>query len=99
MQIPDRKTRKLLTVYGEKHKEAVTNVLYVKRDKGARFIIGVEEHVYMEQNSLQDYIQSNLFLGLNNLRSSSKYMSMFVHYYIFFWYEIHISTRYNSDPL
>ena len=53
----DRKTRKLLTMYGAHHPQADIDRLYLRRADGGRGLIGIEDCVWMEQESLLRYIE------------------------------------------
>ena len=73
MQELDRKTRKLLTMYGAHHPKADVDRLYMKRSDGGRGLIGVEDCVGMEVDSLAKYLsQTNERL----LREVSQYGAM-----------------------
>ena len=48
----DRKTRKLVSIYGAQHPKADVDRLYLKRCDGGRDLIGVEDCVQAEVNSL-----------------------------------------------
>jgi len=48
----DRKTRKLMTMYGAQHPKADVDRLYLKRYDGRRGLLGVEDCVQAEVNSL-----------------------------------------------
>ena len=52
----DRKTRKMLTMYGAFHPKSDVDRLYVKRKKGGRGLISVERCVKEEENSLKLYV-------------------------------------------
>ena len=52
----DRKTRKLMTMYGAQHPKADVDKLYLKRCDGGRGLIGVEDCVQAEVNSLDKYL-------------------------------------------
>ena len=52
----DRKTRKLLTIYGVLHPRANTDRLYIKRD-GGRGLISVEDCVPIESYRLNEYLE------------------------------------------
>ena len=58
MQDLDRKTRKLLTLYGAHHPKADVDRLYMKRTNGGRGLIGVEDCVGMEVDSLEKYLSN-----------------------------------------
>ena len=53
----DRKTRKLLTMYGGFHPKSDIDRLYVERAKGGRGLISVQEVVRTEESRLKRYIQ------------------------------------------
>ncbi|XP_069971818.1 uncharacterized protein [Penaeus vannamei] len=52
----DRKTRKLMTMYGAQHPKADVDRLYLKRYDGGRDLLGVEDCVQAEVNSLDKYL-------------------------------------------
>ena len=53
----DRKTRKLLTIYRSLDPQADVDRLYVKRSKGGRGLISIEDHcVNTEVGSLYKYV-------------------------------------------
>ena len=58
LQDLDRKTRKIMTMYGAHHPKADVDRLYIKRADGGRGLIGVEDCVRMEINSLKEYVQN-----------------------------------------
>lgn len=55
----DRKTRKLMTMYGAHHPKADVDRLYLKRCDGGRGLIGAEECVQAEVNSLDKYLSAS----------------------------------------
>ena len=55
----DRNTRKLMTMYGAQHPKAYVNRLYLKRCDGGRGLIGVEDCVQAEVNSLDKYLSAS----------------------------------------
>ena len=55
----DRKTRKLLTIYKMLHPRGDVDRLYLPRESGGRGLIGVEDCVRTEENSLASYIANN----------------------------------------
>ena len=55
----DRKTRKLLTMYGAHHPQADIDRLYLRRADGGRGLISTEDCVRMEQESLLRYIKQS----------------------------------------
>ena len=52
----DRKTRKLLTIYGAFHPKSNINRLYLKRKLGGRGLISVKECIESEVRNMQHYI-------------------------------------------
>ena len=52
----DRKTTRLLTIYKSLHSQADVDRLYVKRSKGGRGLISVEDCVNIEVGSLHKYV-------------------------------------------
>ena len=59
LQELDRKTRKKLTMYGAFHPKSNVNRLYLTRQEGGRGLIGAEETVRSEENSLGWYVMNN----------------------------------------
>ena len=59
LQEMDRKTRKLLTINRALYPQADVNRLYLKRSEGGRGMIGVEDCVTIETNSLMSYIKQH----------------------------------------
>ena len=55
----DRKTRKLLTINRALQPQADVDRLYLKRSEGGRGMIGVEDCVTIETNSLMSYIKQH----------------------------------------
>ena len=55
----DRKTRKLLTIYRSMHPQGDVDRTYLKRKKGGRGLISVEECVILEKTSLGFYINES----------------------------------------
>ncbi|XP_063604907.1 uncharacterized protein LOC134780228 [Penaeus indicus] len=55
----DRKTRKLLTINRCLHPQADVDRLYVKRSKGGRGLIGVEDCIAIEVQSLSKYLEKS----------------------------------------
>ena len=55
----DRETRKLMTMYGAQHSKADVDRLYLKRCDGRRGLIGVEDCVQAEVNSLEKYLSAS----------------------------------------
>ena len=55
----DRKTRKLLTINGAHHPKANVHRLYIKRCAGGRGLIGADDCVEIEKNSLSKYLESS----------------------------------------
>ena len=54
----DRKTRKLLTIYGCMHPQADVDRLYWKRKEGGRGLSSIEDCITIEENSLGYYINT-----------------------------------------
>ena len=52
----DRKTRKLMTMYGAQHPKADVDRMYLKRCDGGRGLIGVEDCVQADVNSFDKYV-------------------------------------------
>ena len=59
LQKLDRKTRKKLTMYGAFHPKSNVNRLYLTQQEGGRSLIGVEDTVRREEDSLSWYIMNN----------------------------------------
>ena len=55
----DKKTRKLMSMYGAQHPKADVDRLYLKRCDGGRGLIGVEDCVQAEVNSLDKYLSAS----------------------------------------
>ena len=55
----DRKTRKLMSMYGAQHPRADVDMLYLRRCDGGRGLIGVEDCVQAEVNSLDKYLSAS----------------------------------------
>ena len=58
LQALDRKTRKMLTIYGAHHPKADVDRMYLSRAEGGRDVIGVEDCVRIEIDSLEKYLQN-----------------------------------------
>ena len=54
----DRKTRKLMTMYGAQHPKADVDRLYLKRCDGGRGLIGIEDCVQAEVDNLDKYLRT-----------------------------------------
>ena len=59
LQQMDRKTRKLLTMYGAHHPKADIDRLYLRRADGGRGFFGIEDCVRMEKESLLRYVEQS----------------------------------------
>ena len=59
LQALDRKTRKMLTMYGAHHPKADVDRMYLRRGEGGRGLIGVEDCVRIEIDSLEKYLQNS----------------------------------------
>ena len=57
LQVLDRKTRKLLTLYGAFHPKSDTDRLYMPRRKGGRGLISCQDCITSEENNLAWYIK------------------------------------------
>ena len=66
----DRKTRKLMTMYGAQHPKADIDRLYLKRREGGRGLLGVENCVQAEVNSLDKYLRASEENMLKEVNSS-----------------------------
>ena len=67
LQEMDRKTRKLLTINRALHPQADVDRLYLKRSEGGRGMIGVEDCVIVETNSLMSYIKARVHAKLSKI--------------------------------
>ena len=56
LQAIDRKTRKLLTIYGALHPKSDVNRLYIPRKGGRRGLIFIEDCVELARRSLGMYV-------------------------------------------
>ena len=54
----DRRTRKLMTMYGSHHPKADVDRLYLKRCEGGRGLLGLEDCVQVEVHSLEKYLST-----------------------------------------
>ena len=55
----DRKTRKLMTMYGAHHPKADVDRLYLQRCEGGRGLLGLEDCVQVEVHSLEKYLSTS----------------------------------------
>ena len=55
----DRKTRKLMSMYGVQHPKSDVDRLYLKKCDGGRGLIGIEDCVQAEVNSLDKYLSAS----------------------------------------
>ena len=60
LQQLDRKTRKKLTMYAAFHPKSNVNILSLTRQEGGKGLIGIEETVRSEENSLGWYLMNNI---------------------------------------
>ena len=70
LQETDRKTRKLMTINNELHPQSGIARLHVSRKNGGRGLIGCENRVKSEENSLGWYLKNNLEPLLAAVRTS-----------------------------
>ena len=56
----DRKTRKLMTMYGALHPKSDIHRLYLQRNKGGRGLISCEGCISAEENSLEWYVKNSV---------------------------------------
>ena len=70
LQETDRKTRKLKTINNELHPQSDIARLHVSRKNGGRGLIGCENRVKSEENSLGWYLKNNLEPLLAAVRTS-----------------------------
>ena len=54
----DRRTRKLMTMYGAHHPKADVDRLYLQRCEGGRGLLGLEDCVQVEVHSLEKYLST-----------------------------------------
>ena len=54
----DRRTRRLMTMYGSHHPKADVDRLYLKRCEGGRGLLGLEDCVQVEVHSLEKYLST-----------------------------------------
>ena len=59
LQEMDRKTRKLLCMYGALHPRSCVNRIYLPRTEGGRGLISIEDCIRMEEGSLAQYIKNS----------------------------------------
>ena len=59
LQALDRKTRKMLTMHGAHHPKSDVDRMYLKRAEGGRGLIGVEDCLRREIDSLEKYIRNS----------------------------------------
>ena len=55
----DRRTRKLMTIYGAHHPKADVDRLYLQRCEGGRGLLGLEDCVQVEVHSLEKYLSTS----------------------------------------
>ena len=70
LQNMDRKSRKLLTLYGAFHPKSDVDRLYLPRSKGGRGLISCESCIRSEENSVGFYIKNSMELLLEQVRMS-----------------------------
>lgn len=68
----DRKTRKLLTLFGGFHPRSDVDRLYVARDKGGRGLMSVEDTVNKEQQQLAWYVNQSQNRVMETIREQLK---------------------------
>ena len=56
----DRKTRKLMTMYGAPQPKSDIHRLYLQRNKGGRGLISCEGCISAEENSLAWYVKNSV---------------------------------------
>ena len=71
MEELDSKTRKLMSMYDAQHPKADVDMLHLKRCDGGRGLIGVEDCVQAEINSLDKYLSASEEKILKELSLSS----------------------------
>ena len=59
LMVLDRKTKKIMTLYGALHPISDVDRVYVERQKGGRGIIGREIYVKAEENNLAWYVRNS----------------------------------------
>ena len=72
LQAMDRKTRKLLTIYGGLHPKSDVDRIYLDRKKGGRGLMGVEETVRYEEQSLYKYFEQKIGEVMENVKRQLK---------------------------
>ena len=55
----DRRTRKLMTMYGAHHPKANVGRMYLQRCEGGRGLLGLEDCVQVEVHSLEKYLSTS----------------------------------------
>ena len=60
VQKMDRKTRKIMTMFGALHPKSDVSRIYLPRKKGGRGLIGCEECIRSEENNLGWYVRNSL---------------------------------------
>ena len=70
LQNMDRKSRKLLTLYGAFHPKSDVDRLYLPRPKGGRGLISFESCIRSEENSVGCYIKNSMEPLLEQVRMS-----------------------------
>ena len=68
LKVLDRKTRKLMTLYGALHPKSDVDRVYVARQKGGRGLIICEMCVKAEENNLAWYVRNSLMAGVRKIK-------------------------------
>ena len=71
LKVLDRKTRKLMTLYGTLQRKSDADRVYVARDKGGRGLITCEMCVKNEENNLTWYVRNSnqkLMAGVRKIK-------------------------------
>ena len=55
----DRRTRKLMTMYGVHHPKADVDRLYLQRCEGGRGLLGLEDCMQIDVHSLEKYLSAS----------------------------------------
>ena len=66
----DRRTRKLMTMYGAHHPKADVDRLYLQRCEGRRGLLGLQDCVHVEVHSLEQYLSTSKEKILNEVSRS-----------------------------
>ena len=59
LQVIDRKTRRLFTIYGAFHPKSIVDRLYIPRKEGGRGLISIEDCVELTIRGLEVYVHGS----------------------------------------